>query len=154
MTAITLLAFHLQGQHDQVDHGRSKGGLAGVSGDTLRGGGATYNLRSRRAPARGYAVSPYPERSRAIPLGEFRENRQAVVREFVKSNRDLLAQNKHYIGTWNDSETGKVYLDVSVIETSKGRAINLAKERDQIAIFDMKSFETIEVDRSAKSGAK
>lgn len=146
---------------DFVGGGSGGGGGAGgaaeraastVAGPTLAKGGATYNLRSKKAPQSGYAVSPYPERSKSVSVDEFKKGGRTVVRDYVNENYDLLQQPKHYLGTWHDAQSGKVYLDVTVIERTRDRAFALATERDQIAIFDLAKGEEITVNRLAKSG--
>lgn len=114
-------------------------------------GGFTYQPTTDDEPKEGFAVSPYPERSFAKPAAEFSSNDLV---DYIVKNRDLFADPEHYLGGWNDPESGKVFLDISVVKHDQAEAEKLAREKDQIAIFDLGSFNTITVNREATSGGQ
>lgn len=51
---------------------------------------------------------------------------------FVRDNQNKGA----YLGTWKDSDTGLIWLDVSSHIKNKKEAVQIAKERKEIAIWD------------------
>lgn len=102
-----------------------------------KSGGSTFNLVAGKSKAgtKGFAVAVYPERSKII---EGKPTEQ-ILKDYIAENTDLLfdATNENSLGTWENE--GKTYLDVVRIETSRGKAIDLAKQNDQKAIFDLKT---------------
>jgi hypothetical protein len=111
-----------------LDHVRENGG---VSYSVVYG-----NLSGKK----GYAVSIYKDREVILPYSELTE---AEVRNFYYENAELLAQPEHFFGIWVDN--GNAYLDVSVIVRLKADALKLAKEKNQLAIFDLNKLETVYV---------
>ena len=119
--------------------------------DRLRApdGGFTYNPTTNSEPTRGYAVSPYPDRSKVLQAGDLTEE---DLTGYIVKNWDLLQQPGHHLGAWHDPKTGKVYLDISVVKNSAKAAKALALKRDQIAYFDLAKGVSVDVNRAAKSG--
>ncbi|MDE2100393.1 MAG: phage portal protein [Patescibacteria group bacterium] len=102
---------------------------------TVETGGATVRAFSQGQKGigdSGYGVSPYPDRSAVID-GKLSED---DVNKYVETNADLLQKDDHYLGIWQDTESGKTYLDVSVVKATQEEAESLGKQADQIAIFD------------------
>jgi len=101
-------------------------------------GGVSYSpLYGNLAGKQGFAVSPYKEREKVIQ-GFLTE---PELKDYVVSNLDLLTLENHFFGAWVNE--GNTYLDISIFETDKQRAIERAKEASQIAIFDLGTLETI-----------
>lgn len=117
-------------------------------------GGFTYDLGTSSAVTAGFAVSPYPERSKAIDgvKGMSDSDIDRAVNSYISDNSDLLSRPRHYLGGWHDPKTGRVWLDVSVVEDSTGEAYRMGLEYDQIAYFDLQNFESVDINRDAKSG--
>lgn len=111
-------------------------------------GGFTYSPLAGE-PVTGFAVSPYPERSFAAPVKEFKF--LDLVR-YAKKNRDMLGKPGHYIGAWHDPASGKVFLDISVVSKSRDDAARLALRHDQIAYFDLAAGSSVTVNLNATSG--
>ena len=89
-------------------------------------GGCTIN-RQKMTPKRGYMVG----------IQGF-DN----IDDMLRQN---LAENEYY-GTWKDMEdNGKVYFDISTNIIDKAKAIELAKKRHELAIFDIENCESIYV---------
>lgn len=116
-------------------------------------GGATFTLDGLR-PTSGFCASPYPQYSKVfdsaddlsfIKLAEY-------VKDVKEKDKDVFAQDEVYLGLWNDPEDGKVYLDISKRYFSAEEARVACEEFDQIAFFDLNLFESVDVDRNAKSG--
>lgn len=61
-----------------------------------------------------------------------------VILGFVKANLSTLNKD-YFFGSWKDSETGKVYIDISFNFEDKETALALAGRNNQIAIWDVKN---------------
>lgn len=103
-------------------------------------GGASYSLTYGKVQSKGYAVSPYKERELQIPLNEFDSN---ALQSYVLENSDLLAKEAHFLGAWIDNSI--VYLDVSIQVSQKQNALKIAKQANQLAIFDLANLKSIEL---------
>lgn len=126
-----------------------------VEAATPSDGGFTYGL-GKGMRMSGFAVSPYPERSFVIPTAQWNEmtkkERQKTLINYAKNNADVLSDPDSYFGAWNDPETEALYLDVSVVLDDPFEAVEVAKEKDQIAYFDFQTFQDVTVDANATSG--
>lgn len=99
----------------------------------LKEGGVSYSLTYGNLSGRkGYTVSPYKDREEKVSDSEFSAN---DLQAFIASNAELLAQDNHFIGAWVDNKI--VYLDVSVLVASKKKALKMAKECNQLAIYNL-----------------
>jgi hypothetical protein len=106
-------------------------------------GGATFSLFfGSQAGEPLWAVSPYESQTRRFRGREIARNRLLT---FIRANRDLLQNPSHCIGTWYNEEDGFTYLDISLVESDPEQALALAVEHDQIAVFDLKVGEVIEI---------
>lgn len=103
----------------------------------LKEGGCSYSTVYGHL-TKGYAVSIYPDRCVRVPSSDFSDN---DLRNFVIDNSDLLADTKNFVGAWVDN--GNVILDVSIKTTQKVKALRLAKQNKQDAIFDLETKQTI-----------
>jgi hypothetical protein len=112
-------------------------------------GGFTYQPTSGHQPTKGYALSIYPDRSVAMDATKI--SSQDLV-DYAAKNSDLFVKSDHYMGAWHDPETGKVFLDVSVVKTDEKEAIALALKHDQIAYFDLGNFKSVTVKKEYGNG--
>ena len=104
-----------------------------------------------------YMVSPYPERSQIFRGGVKLEQ----IMKFKEKNQDLLTQENHILGGWReieiDSTTGKStiidYLDVSVGVYNKDNALDIARDKGQLAIYFPPTGETVYLIVTAKSSS-
>jgi hypothetical protein len=112
--------------------------------------GFTYNAVTGDEPKKGYVLSIYPDRETVLDAKTMKPEDLAT---FIVKNRDLLSQQDRYFGGWNDPKSGKVYLDVSVVLQDKAEAARLAKEKKQLAFFDLGSMESVRVE-GRESNAK
>ncbi len=112
-------------------------------------GGFTYQPVTDEQPKTGYALSPYPERSFAKSASELSLD---DIADYVEKNADLLVESEHFLGAWHDPASGKVFLDVSIVTQDEGRAGTLAREKDQIAYFDLGKMQSVTVNADATSG--
>ena len=109
---------------------------------TIENGGLTYNpmMNIDLAGQKYFAVAMYPDREKILTLNEFTVE---TVRDYLLDNRDLLKDQRNSLGTWLDTETQKIYLDISRTITDKETALKLAKNNNQLAIFDLKNLTEI-----------
>jgi phage-related protein (TIGR01555 family) len=112
-------------------------------------GGFTYQPMTREAPFHGYAVSIFPDRSFAKPVGELTEE---DFKSFILKNLDLLRNPKNFAGAWHDPISHMAFLDVSIVTQDEQEAVALCKKYDQIGYFDLRKHYSVDVDRSAHSG--
>lgn len=64
--------------------------------------------------------------------------------DYIASKKELAAKNSNLcFGSWLDTETNKLYLDLSEVLDDKKTAIKKAYKRNQLAIFDLNTFESI-----------
>ncbi len=110
----------------------------------LANGGSTTNLLTGQdlGGTINYAVSMYKDREQVIPGQPTKEQLAA----YVEKNADLLAQPDHTLGTWFNEEDGNTYLDVSIVVPDMAEALRIARENNQLAIFDLRTFTTIPAD--------
>jgi hypothetical protein len=105
-------------------------------------GGTTYNLLTgNMAGTPNYAVSIYPDRERIVDGVDF-----DVLEGYVEENEDLLSDVKNSFGAW--SNNGKVYLDVVATIPDQAQAIELAKQHNQLAIYDLQNNKEIRTDNT------
>ena len=116
----------------------------------VEGGGFTYNPATGSSPTTGFAVSPYKDREFVMDLtppsgdmAQWRESLREVCREFTSNNKDLLGRKGAHFGGWWDKDANKFYLDVSLVIPDRAEAMQVAKDNDQEAIFDLGTMETI-----------
>jgi hypothetical protein len=66
--------------------------------------------------------------------------------DFIKQHAKELSKPGRYIGGWHDPKSGKIYLDISEVfpRGSKDAAASAAADRNQIAMMDLSTFESID----------
>ena len=109
--------------------------LAGVANND---GGFTYNPMGDFFPSSGFAVGIFKNKEKRIASPILSTEHLA---EFVEFVEDQLRVPGCCIGGW--LVAGIWYLDVSVLMPTFESAIELAKEHDQIAIYNLSTHETI-----------
>lgn len=119
-------------------------------------GGGTITKDGSKSPISGFCYSPYPEISQCYNSAEeFAPDQKTLQNNLIKfynKNKSYFNDGNSFIGFWNDPETGKVYLDVSKVTDDASNARSECKQHDQIAFFDLQSYESVTVDQNAKSG--
>jgi hypothetical protein len=107
-----------------------------------KNGGFTFDPRKGELhSAGGYAVAN-PPGSKSVVLNP-NQNVIQGLQKAVAQNKDLLGQEGMMLGGWKDPDTGKHYLEVSHVTPSKEEALDLAKQRNEKAIFDLGTFENV-----------
>ena len=113
-------------------------------------GGSTYNPYVKTSPQVGFCYSPYPERS--VEFNSVDDLTLSTYDEYCEQNKDLLSKENHYVGTWHDPATGKIYIDVSINTMDAKEARKQCEDNDQIAYFDLQDFSSVTVNQNATSG--
>lgn len=104
-------------------------------------GGFTYNPISKESPTSGFAVSVTQGREKVIKADSISEN---DIAEYLDANKDIFETTKGAnVGGWFDKETGKIYLDISVVTPNKEQAIEMAQKHNQEGIYDLSAGQTI-----------
>jgi hypothetical protein len=110
--------------------------------------GASYNPVARVLnPLSGYMVA-VPGYSKVVPRVWSTIDLMEVVNNWLGENARIYADRKItgvagiYIGLWEHD--GKLYLDLSQRIMSRASAINLGKDRKQLAIYDC--YNTCDID--------
>jgi len=152
---------HLQGRHDQRSHGRYRGGskqgpslskpmAEELEADTRTEGGTTYSVANKSSPIKGMVLSVYEKRTQSYSVEEFDHDSLIA---FSRKNADLLAKDGHYLGTWVDSETGNVVLDVVIVVGTHEEAVRLGSQHDQDAYWDLGAKKEIRLKKPRRRAA-
>ncbi len=93
---------------------------------------------SGSVPTSGYMVS-LSGHSAYVPLGALAGPRaREIIQNYVNANAALFANQSAHIGGWHDTNAGHVVLDVSHNMQNRTEAIRTGRDRNQIAIYDIK----------------
>jgi hypothetical protein len=89
-----------------------------------------------KTPTRGYMVAR-PEGGVVLDAPDLESTKQGL-KDFMAQNKQRFAEDPTlYIGGWKDSNTGKLYLELSDNVASKRIATELGTRRDQVAVWDV-----------------
>ena len=125
--------------HDQRGRFSTGSATGGISSRTLSGGGISIHVKSGKEPKTGYMVAVYGDRSKWLQ-GEDVSNpqkREAAIKDFMEKNKDILADKNNYLGTWYDTESGAISLDISRNIQDTNEAVKFATEHNEKAIWDV-----------------
>lgn len=106
-------------------------------------GGFSIDLKTGEHITEGYAVSI---EGYELPL---KLATSLDLFDYIIDNFDALYQEHRVFGGWHDPESGMVYLDVSEVYPDLDTAMRRAVERNQIAVFDLVSGESIRLPDTA-----
>lgn len=106
-------------------------------GLTKANGGVTINLNGD-IPTKGYSVATDKATEKVIKLDKIT---QKDVDSYIDEHFEDLQKEGNYLGMWIDE--GQIYLDVPTVFTDKVAAVKAGKAADQLGIFDLETFETI-----------
>ena len=114
--------------------------LYSVVEDTLKDGGLTIKPFTGEKPSGGYMVALQGYELQ-VPVTEFFTG---IVADYIGEHaQKLMANPSLCLGTWVNE--GIVYLDLSENVGSREQALALGKERNQLAIFNLETFEEVTV---------
>lgn len=122
--------------------GRAPGGIAHR---TMAQGGISYHVKTGKEPKSGYMCATYTDRSTWLKGDDVKdpEKRTAAIKDFMKKNDDVLSDPDNYLGTWFDTSTGSISLDISRNFSNKAEAVKFASEHNEKAIWDVKNMTEI-----------
>lgn len=99
--------------------------------------GASVKPQTGKQPTDGFMVS-VPGRTRFVDTSDMSGPKgEKIIREYGRTNADVLQSGNAHIGSWTDPETGKTHLDVSENIKDRTQAYRVGKQRHQIAIWDV-----------------
>jgi hypothetical protein len=131
-----------QSIHGNWSRGTSSGQLFNV---TTEQGGSTTKLSTGDVPTTGWAVA---QRRYSTEITADHDPGPDDVKRYIQSRWSALAQEGNYLGTWYDSETGSLWLDVTQVKESGDEAYEWGKQQGEIAIFNLETFEEVTIDYS------
>ncbi|MCC2626592.1 MAG: hypothetical protein K0S14_242, partial [Thermomicrobiales bacterium] len=123
-------------------------GDAGMLLEALeKNGGFTYDpYSSSFVESGGYMVGGVPGQKGVVVDALTPE----TLEKFRADNAKLLSKEGMFVGGWKDSKTGKIHLDVSERVPEKDRALELLKDRKEIAAWDLDSSSELRLPEPAK----
>lgn len=119
--------------------------LEKIYAETMTNGGYSVNILNNQVPESGFMVS-LPESELKVSVERFNPQ---ILRNYINSTNELN-NPKMYLGTW--IENNNVYVDTSENILNKEEAIRKGIERGQLAIYDVKNQEVVNLPTPQKSG--
>ena len=87
----------------------------------------------------GFSISPSGKKASGFMVSKM-DYIAKPISEFTQSDIDNAPVGKNdFLGGWLDTETGIVYLDISESYQDKMMALDVASDRKQLAIYDVKN---------------
>lgn len=131
--------------HDERGRFASGTATGGISNRTIANGGISVHVKNGKEPKSGYMVAVYGDRSQWLKGEEVTDpvKRESAIKSFMEKNKDVLADKDNYLGTWFDTETGAISLDISRNIADRGEAIKFASSHNEKAIWDVKNMTDI-----------
>lgn len=124
--------------------------LAIVTKDSIKGGGITVPLSDVNSrPKEGLSFAPSKTTERIVPASEF--NAESI-EKFIKDNKTELSKPNRYVGNWYNEADGNYYLDVAEVGAYSAKTIKTAQKAEQLAVFDLKTFNEITIGKITKKG--
>lgn len=125
--------------HDALGRFSTGSATGGIARRTISGGGISIHVKSGKEPKTGYMVAVYADRSQWLKGDQVKDQakREAAIKSFMEKNKDVLSDKDNYLGTWYDTETGAIALDISRNIRDKQAAIDFATSHNEKAIWDV-----------------
>ena len=137
-TMVTLFDDRLWAKYNHFhgSHGRFSSEGGALSHALEKSGGFTYSPLSQSMPKDGLLLSLHPERSHVLSLTNVTGE---AIHDYISKNKDILQAKNTFVGAWHDTETHKVYLDIStrLEPTEHAKAIRLSIKYKQRAYYDI-----------------
>jgi len=122
--------------------------------EKARAGGATINPLSRRNRLQGWAVAVRGNNDEIIDTVALEDGiGDLLMNDYVNRNIDKFGGNK-YLGLWHDKKSHELVYDVSEVfkEDNVEEATKAGKDRNQKAIFNLKTWDEIETGGTGDNG--
>lgn len=104
---------------------------------SLTNGGMTFNNHRQKVKS-GFMVSQQKTET-VVPIGNIRKLKQDI-QDYVDTHK---LKDNQYFGLWYND--GKCYIDISTRIATKKQAVELGKLENQLAIFNNKTRQVIEL---------
>jgi hypothetical protein len=122
--------------------------------EKARAGGATINPLSRRNRLQGWAVAVRGNNDEIIDTVALEDGiGDLLMNDYVNRNIDKFGGNK-YLGLWHDKKNHELVFDVSEVfkETDVEAATKAGQDRNQKAIFNLRTWDEIETGGTGDNG--
>ena len=103
-------------------------------------GGFTYEPVDDTSPTSGFSVSIFPDREKSFKSADMTVG---DIEKYLWDNADVWDDKNNKLGGWHDTDTGIVYLDVSVVTDDRETAWDLSRKHGQEGFYDLAAGETI-----------
>ena len=138
-----------QSQKTRIDNEQREQDAGSLVDRIKKDGGFTYQPANGTSPKSGFAVAVFPESEVSFPASDL--DLHDLV-EYMQDNlKAFEGDDKVHFGGWfnkksesNPNGDDKIYLDMSMVFDSQEEAIEMAKSKGQLGIFDLAKGETIE----------
>lgn len=100
-------------------------------------GGATATLEGK-SPLSGFCVAPSKDTEEMIASPYFNELRLA---QYIEEHKEELSLEGNHVGIWEDK--GIVYIDIVKVLKNKELALRVARNSEQLAVFDLSTCSTL-----------
>ena len=106
--------------------------------ETLKNNGGSFNVSKSKIkkPLKGFICS-----IKDLLIIDKKDFNVKLIKSLVKQEFNLLKNDKYFIGTW--LENGKVYIDISSNFSNLEKALEVAENNKQLAIYDINENKTI-----------
>jgi hypothetical protein len=104
-------------------------------------GGFSVAVASWSDVRAGFAVSAIPECEQQLAGPVTHED----IEHYVSDHAAMLARHDVVLGGWRSPDNGLAYLDVSIVVRSRRQALALAREHDQLAIWDFAHSQSVPI---------
>lgn len=128
---------------DRPTRSMSRHDAQGIVDETRTHGGSSTNPFTGHHPTGGYMVAQ-KDGGHIMDAKDFYGSKGAhLLQDYVDAHSSDFASPDSHLGTWHDSDSGKVFLDISHNVLDHDQATKLGRDNDQIAIWDVKNSQEI-----------
>jgi hypothetical protein len=123
--------------------------LKNKDGGTVDGTGKDYSLGDRPASGYGVAFKKFETVYVIDDFFDFSELFSVILQklrelEFQTNKKEEVGEIRpHYLGWWTDENSGSLYMDLVAVISNKQAALKLARDQQQLAIFDFSNSSTL-----------
>jgi hypothetical protein len=103
-------------------------------------GGFSYQPTLATSPREGFAVSAFEGAESVYKADELTED---DIVNYLLKHQEKFRDTRTHFGAWHDKESGKIYLDLSVVVGSGDEASQIAREHHQEGYYDLTAGKTV-----------
>lgn len=104
-----------------------------IATKTIKDGGSTTDKQGNAVKA-GFSVATHEGSGKII---DGRRVTPQDIQEFIQKNKAELELDNRSLGTWYDADNNKIHLDVITVVPTEKEAQKIARENNQISIYDL-----------------